>query len=140
MALGTGITMRKLFGQRISGQDGHFDSFELVIFPGPIVNHASSTVYASPLVVFAFPSTWAYYLSDSGAVYVGPKTEPVITAGQAAFFRINGVKSGVTDCLLTGTITKNGEGGDMQFSDLGWPIGLPITITRLYMLPPRLKI
>lgn len=138
MALGTGPAMREVFGKRISGEDGYFDSFELAIFPKPIYYYASETVYAAPLVVFAFPSTWATYLPDYGALFVGPKTEPTTTAGEAAFFRINGIKSGVTACLLTGTITKNGSGGDIQFSDIGWPVGLPVTINRLYMRPPRL--
>lgn len=139
MALGTGPALREVFGKRVSGEDGYFDSFELAIFPAPISYYASDNVYATPLVVFAFPSTWATYLPDYGALFVGPKTEPTTTAGEAAFFRINGIKSGVTACLLTGTITKNGGGGDMQFSDIGWPVGLPVTINRLYMKPPRLK-
>lgn len=139
MALGTGPAMREAFGKRISGEDGYFDSFELAIFPAPIYYYASETVYAAPLVVFAFPSTWAIYLPDYGAIFFDPKTEPTTTAGEAAFFRINGIKSGVTACLLTGTITKNGGGGDMQFSDIGWPVGLPVTINRLYMRPPRLR-
>lgn len=138
MALGTGPALREVFGKRISGEDGYFDSFELAIFPKPIYYYASETVYATPLVVFAFPGTWATYLPNYGAIFVGPKTEPTTTAGEAAFFRINGIKSGVTACLLTGRITKNGSGGDMQFSDIGWPVGLPVTINHLYMRPPRL--
>ena len=89
--------------------------------------------------MFAFPSTWAFYLPDYGAAFFGPETELTTAAGEAAFFRINGIKSGVTACLLTGTITKNGGGGDMQFSDIGWPVGLPVTINKLYMRPPRLR-
>lgn len=139
MALGTGPALRELFGKRISGEDGYFDSFELAIFPEPIYYYASSTVYETPLVVFAFPSNWATYSPDNGALFVGPKTEPTTAAGEAAFFRINGIKSGATTCLLTGTITKNGSGGDMQFSDIGWPVGLPVTINLLYMRPPRLR-
>lgn len=139
MALGTGPAMREVFGKRISGEDGYFDSFELAIFPKPIYYNASDTVYAKPLVAFAFPSTWATYLPRYGAIFVGPKTKPTTTAGEAAFFRINGIKSGVTACLLTGTITKNGSGGDMQFPDIGWPVGLPVTINHLYMRPPRLR-
>ena len=139
MALGTGPALREVFGKRISGEDGYFDSFELAIFPEPIYYYASDTVYAAPLVVFAFPSTWATYLPDYGALFVGPKTEPTTAPGEAAFFRINGIKSGITACLLTGKITKNGGGGDMQFSDIGWPVGLPVTINHLYMRPPRLR-
>lgn len=139
MALGTGPALREVFGKRLSGEDGYFDSFELAIFPKPIYHYASDTVYAAPLVVFAFPRTWATYWPTYGALFVGPKTEPTTTAGEAAFFRINGIKSGVTACLLTGTITKNGGGGDMQFSDIGWPVGLPVTINHLFMRPPRLS-
>ena len=139
MALGTGPALREVFGKRISGEDGYFDSFELAIFPKPIRYNASDKVYATPLVVFAFPSNWATYLPNYGAVFFGPETKPTTAAGEAAFFRINGIKSGVTACLLTGTITKNGSGGDMQFSDIGWPVGLPVTINNLYMRPPRLR-
>lgn len=139
MALGTGPALSEVFGKRISGEDGYFDSFELAIFPAPIRYYASDKVYATPLVVFAFPSTWAIYVPGYGAVLSSPKTEPTTAAGEAAFFRINGIKSGVTACLLTGTITKNGGGGDMQFSDIGWPVGLPVTIIQLYMRPPRLR-
>lgn len=139
MALGTGPALRELFGKRISGEDGYFDSFELAIFPAPIYYYASDTVYAAPLVVFAFPSTWAYYLPSHGVIFSDHKTELTTAAGEAAFFRINGIKSGVPACLLTGTITKNGGGGDMQFSDIGWPVGLPVTINLLYIRPPRLR-
>ena len=139
MALGTGPALREFFGKRISGEDGYFDSFELAIFPEPISYYASDTVYATPLVVFAFPSPWATYFPSHGAVFFGPKTEPTTATGQAKFFRINGIKSGITACLLTGTITKNGGGGDMQFTDIGWPVGLPVKINHLYMRPPRLR-
>ena len=121
----------------MNGDDGYFDSFEMVFFPGNSPPYITSTIYAVPLVVFPLPNGWAYYHPPRGVVMDTTKTQPVTAAGVPAFFRFNGIKSGVSEALLQGTVGLTGSGADMLFSQTGWPIGLPVTIKDLRFYPPQ---
>jgi hypothetical protein len=44
------------------------------------------------------------------------------------------------DPLQGGRVTKPGLGGDIQFSETGWPVGLPITLKKLILRPPTLQL
>lgn len=137
MALATGQMLRTLMCERMTGDDGYFDSFELVFFPGSSPPYITSTIYDVPLVVFPLPAGWAYYYQPEGVVMYAAQTQPVTAAGVPAFFRFNGIKSGVSEALLQGTVGLTGSGADMLFSQTGWPVGLPVSINALRFRPPQ---
>ena len=137
MALATGRMLRTLMCERMNGDDGYFDSFELVFFPGNYTPHITGTIYEVPLVVFPLPNGWAYYIRPEGVVMYAAQTQPVTAAGVPAFFRFNGIKSGVSEALLQGTVGLTGSGADMLFSQTGWPVGLPVSINALRFHPPQ---
>ena len=137
MALATGQILRTLMCKRMTGDDGYFDSFELVFFPGNSPPYITSTIYAVPLVVFPLPNGWAYYYPPEGIVMNAAQTRPVTAAGVPTFFRFNGIKSGVSEALLQGTVGITGSGADMLFSQTGWPVGLPVSINALRFRPPQ---
>lgn len=139
MSLATGPALRELFGKRLSGEDGYYDSFELAFFPGYVPSAITTPIYAAPLIVFPLPSPWATYLSAYGTVLTTEQTLTTTAPGVVTFFRFNGIKSAVTDPLQHGTVSTYGAGGDIQFSATGWPIGLPINLKRLYLRPPQLN-
>ena len=140
MALATGQMLRALMCERMTGDDGYFDSFELVFFPGSFSPYITSTIYEVPLVVFPLPNGWAYYHPPRGVVMNTTKTQPVTAAGVPAFFRFNGIKSGVSEALLQGTVGLYGSDADMIFSQTGWPLGLPVRINALRFRPPQFNI
>ena len=137
MALATGLMLRTLMCERMNGDDGYFDSFELVFFPGNYTPYITGTIYEVPLVVFPLPNGWAYYIRPEGVVMYDAQTQPVTAAGVPAFFRFNGIKSGVSEALMQGTVGLPGSGADMIFSQTGWPIGLPVSINALRFHPPQ---
>lgn len=137
MALATGRMLRTLMCERMTGDDGYFDSFELVFFPGSSLPYITDTIYEVPLVVFPLPNGWAYYHPPRGVVMDTTKTQPVTAAGVPAFFRFNGIKSGVSEALLQGTVGLYGSDADMIFSQTGWPVGLPVSIEALRFHPPQ---
>lgn len=137
MALATGQMLRTMMCERMTGDDGYFDSFELVFFPGSSPPYITSTIYDVPLVVFPLPDGWAYYYPPEGVVMYAAQTQPVTAAGVPAFFRFNGIKSGVSEALLQGTVGLPGSGADMLFSQTGWPVGLPVSINALRFRPPQ---
>ena len=139
MALGTGNNLRELYGLRVTGQDGYFDSFELAIFDGYSPGNTGATIYTAPLVVFTLPAPWAIYDSRYGTIGVTTQTEPTTKAGVAAFFRLIGIKSGTPSPLLQGTVGTRGSGADVTFSAVGWPLGLPITLRQFTVYPPPAK-
>ena len=137
MALATGQMLRALMCERMTGDDGYFDSFELVFFPGNSPPSITSTIYEVPIVVFPLPNGWAFYHPPMGVIMSLAQTQPVTAAGVPAFFRFNGIKSGVSEALLQGTVGLTGSGADMIFSQTGWPIGLPVRIQDLRFYPPQ---
>lgn len=137
MALATGQMLRTLMCERMTGDDGYFDSFELVFFPGKRTSYITSTIYAVPLVVFPLPKGWAYYDPPVGVVLRAAQTQPVTAAGVPAFFRFNGIKSGISAALLQGTVGDMASGADMKFANTSWPIGLPVSINDLRFYPPQ---
>ena len=137
MALATGRMLRALMCERMTGDDGYFDSFELVFFPGNSPPPITSTIYDAPLVVFPLPIGWGWFFPPDGVVMHAARTQPVTAAGVPAFFRFNGIKSGVLEALLQGTIGLPGSGADIIFSQTGWPVGLPVTIKALRFRPPQ---
>ena len=58
-------------------------------------------------------------------------------AGVSAYYRFNGIKSGVSTALLQGPVGDMASGADMKFANTGWPIGLPVSIKRLHFYPPQ---
>lgn len=140
MALATGPELRELFGKRLSGQDGYYDSFELAFFSGSVPGAITAPIYSAPLVVFSLPSPWASYDATAGTILSAEQTEATTAAGMVTFFRFIGIKAGTPAALQQGTTSTPGAGGDIQFSATGWPVGLPITLKRLYLRPPRLII
>lgn len=137
MALATGLMLRTLMCERMNGDDGYFDSFELVFFPGNSPPPINSTIYDVPLVVFPLPKNWAIYQPSLGVVMVSARTAAVTAAGVPAYYRFNGIKSGVSTALLQGTVGDMGSGADMKFANTSWPIGLPVSIKRLNFYPPQ---
>lgn len=137
MALATGQMLRTLMCERMTGDDGYFDSFELVFFPGNSPPYITSTIYDVPLVVFPLPDGWAYYYPHEGVVMTGTHTQPVTAAGVPVFFRFNGIKSSISTALLQGTVGELGSGADMKFPNTGWPVGLPVSINGLRFYPPQ---
>ena len=137
MALATGLMLRTLMCERMTGDDGYFDSFELVFFPGYSPTYITSTIYGVPLVVFPLPKYWAIYHPSLGIVMVSDRTAPVTAAGVPAFYRFNGIKSGISAALLQGTVGDMGSGADMKFTNTAWPIGLPVSIKGLRFYPPQ---
>ena len=139
MALGTGPAMRKAFADKLTGADGTYSAWELAFFAGYNPKSASSTLYTPPLVAFQFTTGWAFYQTDFGVTLTRNQTQNVTTAGECTFFRFNAVVPGSRIALLHGSVSKNGAGGDIQFSDTGWPVGLPIKLDALYIRPPPLQ-
>ena len=137
MALATGLMLRTMMCERMTGDDGYFDSFELVFFPGNSPPYITSTIYDVPLVVFPLPNGWAYYYPPEGVVMVSARTAAVTAAGVPTYYRFNGIKSGVSTALLQGTVGDMASGADMRFANTGWPIGLPVSIKRLHFYPPQ---
>ena len=137
MALASGRMLRTLMCERIYGDDGYFDSFELVFFPGNSPPNINSTIYAVPLVVFPLPKNWAIYQPSLGVVMKSARTAPVTAAGVPAYYRFNGIKSGVSTALLQGTVGDMASGADMKFANTSWPIGLPVSIKGLRFYPPQ---
>ena len=137
MALATGLMLRTLMCERMNGDDGYFDSFEMVFFPGKSPPYITSAIYAVPLVVFPLPKNWATYHPSLGVVMVSAQTAPVSAAGVPAYYRFNGIKSGVSTALLQGTVGATGSGADMKFTNTAWPIGLPVSLNRLSFYPPQ---
>ena len=137
MALATGLMLRTLMCERMNGDDGYFDSFELVFFPGNSPPYITSAIYAVPLVVFPLPKNWAIYHPSLGIVMVSAQTALVTAAGVPAYYRFNGIKSGVSTALLQGTVGATGSGADMKFTNTAWPIGLPVSLNRLSFYPPQ---
>ena len=137
MALATGLMLRTIMCERLNGDDGYFDSFEMVFFPGGRPPYITDTIYAVPLVVFPLPKNWAIYRPSLGVVMVSSKTAPVTTAGVPAYYRFNGIKSGISEALLQGTVGLPGSGADMKFTNTSWPIGLPVSLHRLNFYPPQ---
>lgn len=137
MALATGLMLRTLMCERMNGDDGYFDSFELVFFPGNSPPPINNKIYDVPLVVFPLPKNWAIYQSSLGVVMKSARTAAVTAAGVPAYYRFNGIKSGVSIALLQGTVGDMASGADMKFANTGWPIGLPVSIKRLYFFPPQ---
>ena len=139
MSLATGPALRELYGRRLSGQDGYYDAFELVFFPGSIPPTTKSRSYSSPLVVFDLPSNWAVFNASSGTIMITPMTRETIAPGVVTHFRFNGILGAVHEVLQQGSVTKTGEGGDIQFPSTGWSVGLPVTLVRLYLRPPQMN-
>lgn len=137
MALATGQMLRDLMCRRMTGADGYSDAFELVFFPGNSPPYITTTVTDAPLVVFPLAVGWANYFANEGVVMIAEQNANTTTAGVAAFFRFNGIKSGVTSALLQGAVGTIGSGADMIFSNTGWPVGLPIKIKGLRFYPPQ---
>ena len=137
MALATGLMLRTLMCERMNGNDGYFDSFEMVFFPGNSPPYITSTIYDAPLVVFPLPKNWAIYQPSLGLVMVSARTAPVTAAGVPAYYRFNGIKSGISTALLQGTVGDMASGADMKFANTGWPIGLPVSIKSLNFYPPQ---
>ena len=137
MALATGLMLRTLMCERMSGDDGYFDSFELVFFPGDLPPNINSTIYDVPLVVFPLPQEWAIYYPAVGVVMVSARTAAVTAAGVPTYYRFNGIKSGVSTALLQGTVGDMASGADMKFANTGWPVGLPVSIKGLRFYPPQ---
>ena len=137
MALATGLMLRTLLCERMNGDDGYFDSFELVFFPGNSPPYITSAIYAVPLVVFPLPKNWAIYHPSLGIVMVSAQTALVSAAGVPTYYRFNGIKSGVSTALLQGTVGAIGSGADMKFTNTAWPIGLPVSLNRLSFYPPQ---
>lgn len=139
MPLGTSPALRKVFADRLTGDDGVYSSWELAFFAGYDPKNAGATLYSAPLVVFPFSGSWSYYDTNSGVTMFDPQTKTVTTPGECTFFRFNAVVAGSPIALLHGNVSKSGEGGDIQFSTVGWPIGLPVTLSALYLRPPPLS-
>lgn len=137
MALATGLMLRTLMCERMTADDGYFDSFELVFFPGNLPPNINSTIYAVPLVVFPLPKNWAIYYPAQGVVMALARTAAVTAAGVPTYYRFNGIKSGVSTALLQGTVGDMASGADMRFANTSWPIGLPVSIKRLHFYPPQ---
>ena len=137
MALATGLMLRTIMCERLNGDDGYFDSFEMVFFPGGKPPYITDTIYAVPLVVFPLPKNWAIYHQSLGVVMVSPQTARVTAAGVPAYYRFNGIKSGISEALIQGTVGLPGSGADMKFTYTGWPIGLPVSMHRLNFYPPQ---
>lgn len=137
MALATGLMLRTLMCERMNGDDGYFDSFEMVFFPGNSPPYITSTIYDVPLVVFPLPKNWAIYHPSLGLVMVSAQTAPVTAAGVPAYYRFNGIKSGISTALLQGTVGDMASGADMKFANTSWPIGLPVSLIRLNFYPPQ---
>lgn len=137
MALATGLMLRTLMCERMNGDDGYFDSFEMVFFPGTSPPDITSTIYDVPLVVFPLPKNWAIYRPSLGIMMTSARTAPVTAAGVPAYYRFNGIKSGISTALLQGTVGGIGSGADMKFTNTGWPVGLPVSINRLTFYPPQ---
>ena len=137
MALATGQMLRALMCERMTGDDGYFDSFEMVFFPGNSPPDINSTIYDVPLVVFPLPKNWAIYRPSLGVVMVSARTAAVTAAGVPAYYRFNGIKSGISTALLQGTVGNMASGADMKFTNTSWPIGLPVSLHRLNFYPPQ---
>lgn len=137
MALATGQMLRDLMCERMTGGDGYFDSFEIVFFPGNSPPYITQPVYDVPLVVFPLPTDWGHYYPVEAIVMYTAQTQPVTAAGVPVYFRFNGIKSGITEALLQGTVGLTGSGADMVFSQTGWPVGLPVSIKALRLRPPQ---
>lgn len=137
MALATGLMLRTLMCERMNGDDGYFDSFEMVFFPGNSPPYITRPIYAVPLVVFPLPKNWAIYQPSVGLVMVSARTAPVTAAGVPAYYRFNGIKSGISEALIQGTVGLPGSGADMKFTNTSWPIGLPVSMHRLNFYPPQ---
>lgn len=131
--------MRKAFADRLTGADGVYTAWELAFFGGYDPKTASSQLYTPPLVAFQFATGWAYYDTSFGVILRASKIENVTTAGECKFFRFNAVVAGAPIAIFHGSVSKKGQGGDIQFSDVGWPLGLPIELQTLYLRPPPLQ-
>lgn len=140
MTLATGVALRDLHGKRLSGEDGYYDAFELAFFAGSVLGTMNATIYASPLVVFPLTSPWASYTNANGTLGVAEQTQNTINAGVCTWFMFTGLLGTTRDPLQGGRVTKPGLGGDIQFSETGWPIGLPITLKSLVLRPPTLQL
>lgn len=139
MSLATGPALREIYGRRLSGQDGYYDAFELAFFPGSIPPTTNGPSYSAPLVVFDLASNWAFFDAQFGTIMNTPMTRETIAPGVVTHFRFNGILGAVHEVLQQGTVTKTGEGGDIQFPSTGWSVGLPVTLAALYLRPPQMN-
>lgn len=136
MTLASGDNLRALYGRRLSGEDGHFDSFELGFYEGMPQDSINDSFYAVPLVLFPLSSSWATYYTNVGVRMAALMKVNTTTAGICGQFRFNGIKGGILSRLLMGSVSAPGGGGDIQFSDVAWSVGLPVTIKKLDLRPP----
>lgn len=136
MSMASGDILRTAYGQRLSGEDGYFDGFELGFYAGEQQRSINDAFYATPLVLYVLPANWATYYSNVGVRLAAPMVATTTGAGICGQFRFNGIKGAIVNRLLMGSVSAPGAGGDIQFSDVAWSVGLDVTISKLDLRPP----
>ena len=98
-------------------------SAKLMIYTGSAPANADSSTTGSLLVQFNLASDWAANASSGSKSFNNtPISANASAAGTAGYFRL--FKSDGTTCVMQGTVTATGGGGDMTIDNTNIASGL----------------
>lgn len=134
-----GSALLPLMIQRLTGEDGHYDSFSFNFYSGTDPGSITGEPRTGLLAGYNAAAPWASTLYSTSLYLAGPITLTASATGSATFAELLAYKDGTAARLLHCSVGATGSGKDIIFTSVDWETGDLIEIKQLRIYPLRLS-
>lgn len=134
-----GSALLPLMIQRLTGEDGHYDSFSFNFYSGTDPGSITGEPRTGLLAGYDAAAPWASTLYSTSLYLPGPITLTASATGSATFAELLAYKDSTAARLLHCSVGPTGSGKDIIFTSVDWETGDLIEIKQLRIYPLRLS-
>ncbi len=134
-----GSALLPLMIQRLTGEDGYYDSFSFNFYSGTDTGSIAGAPSTGLLAGYDAAAPWASTLYSTSLYLAGPVTLTASATGTATFAELLAYKDSTAARLLHCSVGATGSGKDIIFTSVDWETGDLIEIKQLRIYPLRLS-